>query len=1008
MGGEVHGGAQRREGWIYLALLCVMSLSPGRAEAAPPGDADALPGVLEPRGDRDGGGLPKPPGPERGGIGTDPGGETGETGEPAGDPAELRALEFDIHYSRAQRLDRENRIEEAIREFTAALKLQRGDAESLRQRAHLYYRRPRRKKCPRRAIADLKLLRTYDPVDLWIEERETVFAWMAECGDRYRDERLNLAVEMAEEPLGAEGRPDDIRFTLAKLRIEQAESLGSAREAEALREQALDDLERYRLECEKAGKTPQAEALSRLAGSYHDDGEAKRAIAVYNQLIEAYPGDPLSRRAKQAVEELELELELATIEKEQGGRPTPEARASFDRALEAIQRDDLVTAESELQRTIKDSPWFQRARYVQGLVYARQERYADAVHELRMAIRLDRFDYEAHMRLGLIYAKRLSPTEDHQAIEHLEKALELRPDLHQLRLFLGELYARTNRERARVHYRRFLEEVSPVHPDYARASEALRNLDYRLREEEPAIPLAPPGELRRLDPELQRMINEAYLRVGDDGDWGQADKILRRALKKFPGEFVVLNELAKVASADNRPGDAREFWERSLELREDQREVHERLGLLLSKELPDEALPHLQRAAELGSTIGRFLVAQLLLDQYRVFQASEQLDLYMSEASDFDLHWDVAQQLRKELDAWFLQLYVLASVLGLALLSLPALRIYRRFRGASLSQLLERAPTSFPEVARILSLIRHEILKHNTAFLSDVGRALEVDEPGAENRAAIVARRLFGEPDRRRRRRRRKVHADRGLSTRDQGIYGRFLGYVDELEKVSRSHGVTLNLHRKDPIFREMIRSFESLRGLGELRHGAGNTSRKLEWSKRLLRSGHVLGRDAFERLSSLIQSLCIVRVDAETLEEVHALVVAESQFAGMEIAAPELRGEGAAIRVFRTDLDDILTNVIRNSLHSSVLYAPKPIRLGVELVNEMDEITGLTTLAIRIKDQSAEKLSNEMLRGRYVERGMGITADLLSRYDGSIAVEPEPGWQKAVVLRFFTVEEEA
>jgi acyl-CoA thioesterase YciA len=71
-----------------------------------------------------------------------------------------------------------------------------------------------------------------------------------------------------------------------------------------------------------------------------------------------------------------------------------------------------------------------------------------------------------------------------------------------------------------------------------------------------------------------------------------------------------------------------------------------------------------------------------------------------------------------------------------------------------------------------------------------------------------------------------------------------------------------------------------------------------------------------------------------------------------------------------------------------------------------MDEITGLSTLAIRIQDRSSEQLSNEMLRGRYVERGMGITADLLSRYDGSIAVEPEPGWQKAVVLRFFTVEE--
>jgi hypothetical protein len=47
------------------------------------------------------------------------------------------------------------------------------------------------------------------------------------------------------------------------------------------------------------------------------------------------------------------------------------------------------------------------------------------------------------------------------------------------------------------------------------------------------------------------------------------------------------------------------------------------------------------------------------------------------------------------------------------------------------------------------------------------------------------------------------------------------------------------------------------------------------------------------------------------------------------------------------------------------------------------------------------------MLRGRYVERGMGITVDLLSRYDGSIGVETEPGWAKAVVLRFFTLEDD-
>ena len=63
--------------------------------------------------------------------------------------------------------------------------------------------------------------------------------------------------------------------------------------------------------------------------------------------------------------------------------------------------------------------------------------------------------------------------------------------------------------------------------------------------------------------------------------------------------------------------------------------------------------------------------------------------------------------------------------------------------------------------------------------------------------------------------------------------------------------------------------------------------------------------------------------------------------------------------------------------------------------------------MAIRVKDRSPEQLSNEMLRGRYVERGMGITVDLLSRYDGAISVEGEPGWSKAVVLRFFTVEDD-
>ncbi|MCA9702155.1 MAG: hypothetical protein KC431_31830, partial [Myxococcales bacterium] len=361
----------------------------------------------------------------------------------------------------------------------------------------------------------------------------------------------------------------------------------------------------------------------------------------------------------------------------------------------------------------------------------------------------------------------------------------------------------------------------------------------------------------------------------------------------------------------------------------------------------------------------------------------------------YDVYWDSAQVLRRHMDEVFLEIYLVAALITLLLLSIPLALIWRRVRGASLPQLLERSPSCFPEVARILSLIRHEILKHNTAFLSDVGRALEMDEPDAEARATLLARRLFGDDA--------AVESAVNSVTRGErrGIYGRFLGYVGELEQVARAHGVTLNLRRKDPTFKAMLRAFDDVAAKAKwLRHPGGlRASNKLELARVLLRAGDELGRRAFDRLSGIIRELCVATVDAEFIAAVYEEVATEDKFAKVEISPLQITGSGARVRIFPSDLHDILANVLRNSLMSAVMYAEPPIVLGVELDTELDDITGLATLAIRIKDRSSERLTNEMLRGRYVERGMGITADLLSRYDGSIAVEPEAGWEKAVVL---------
>lgn len=944
--------------------------------------------------------------------------DTGDTsgdefGEPAPLTAQQRLQEFDLHISRAQRAERENRIDDAIREYTAALKLQPGDPAALKGRAYLRHKRTREGQCPKRAMEDLRLLRTYDPRGLWLEQRGTLVSWMGQCDARMDAERLSLALEVADDDPKSPNRPPDIRFTIALLQSREAEAAERERERLALRRAALQQLDLYRKDCDLTGRKPAAEALSLQATLHREADDLEPAIAIYEELLRRYPGTALAKQAKKSVEELKLEVELDKLEKEQGGKPSQAAETAYTTATAAMRTGDLATAERELLAAIADSPWFPKAHYVLGIIYARSGRFPQAAEELKISIRMDRFDYEAHMALGLLYKKEFAGAEDEQAIKHLDTALLLRPDLYHLDFQLGQLYARIDRDRARKHYTRFLNAPIPEEdPDRELARRARDELNREPTAEDlPFLP-EPPRDLQRLDPELQRMINEAYLRVSEEQDFQQAERVLERARKKFPHEEVVLNELAKVAYAMDRRGDAREFWEKSLEMKEDQMEVHERLGLLLEGDLPDDATAHLSRAAELGASTARFRLAQLLWSDFALLQASDELDRYLRAAGPYDLYWDAGRRLRERMDQVFLRIYLAIGALLLLLISIPAWQVYRRLRGASLAQLLARAPKSFPEVARILSLIRHEILKHNTAFLTDVGRALEMDEPDAEARAAIVARRLFGEhrggtpahqPNRNPAR-----AAGHAAGMRERGIYGRFLGYVAELQKVGRSHGVTLNLGRKDPIFSAMIEAFEDLRGLEEMQRTPirDRPTIKLDWARRLMRSGHTLGRKAFEALSSVIHALCIVEVDLALVREVFAQVVAETQFAGISILELQVMGEGARVRVFRSDLEDILTNVIRNSLHSSILYAPKPIALGVALVTEMDEITGLSTLAIRIQDRSSEQLSNEMLRGRYVERGMGITVDLLSRYDGSIAVEPEPGWQKAVVLRFFTVEE--
>jgi tetratricopeptide (TPR) repeat protein len=912
-----------------------------------------------------------------------------------------REITFADHLGRAKRAIQQRRWQEAIAEYSAALDIHDGDPEALRGRAQAHKRATPAGRCPRLAIEDLTLLQVYDPRGLWLSERANAVTWMGECGDAYAKERLGIAEELAELDPGEPGRPDDIRVVAAQLHAAETEVSRSEAQQRRHLESAIVHLEAYRGERRVLGAVPTLAALE-LEGDLQRKLERPgEAVAAYERILILHADDVSAvREAKKWIDELQIQLAVAEIQELQGGKPTPEAEAAYDRGVAALRRRDLPSARQELEHAVRASPWYPRAHYYLGEVYARSEDFPAAIESYKRAIAMERYDYATHMALGLLYKKEFSGAEDEQARAHLDMALRLRPDLHVLHFHLGELYARSDKEQAIEHFRDYLEFGDRDDPKREAAREAIAALQRQVEENVPFVPPPLPSDVGRLDPELHRLISEAYVLGAEHGEWDRAEKLLLQAREKFPRETALLNMLAQVVSVqDGRQGQARVYWEESLQVDPNQMEVHERLGLMLADS--EEGRTHLRRAAELGSVIARYRVAKLLWDNYELWAASEQLDIYLREAGPYDVYWDTAQALRQDMDSWFTKIYLAMALGSLVLLSIPMALIWRRVRGASLPQLLERSPTCFPEVARILSLIRHEILKHNTAFLSDVGRALELDEPDAEARATLLARRLFGDDGS------RAAEADPHRGER-RGIYGRFLGYVGELEQVARAHGVTLNLRRKDPTFKAMLRAFDEVAAKAKwLRHPGGlRASKKLELARVLLRAGDVLGRRAFDRLSDVIRTLCIAEVDAEFIAQVYEEVATEDKFATVAIAPLVITGEGEQVRIFPSDLHDILANVLRNSLMSSVMYASPPLGLGVELVTEVDDITGLTSLAIRIKDRSPERLTNEMLRGRYVERGMGITADLLSRYDGSIAVETEPGWEKAVVLRFFALDE--
>ena len=81
---------------------------------------------------------------------------------------------------------------------------------------------------------------------------------------------------------------------------------------------------------------------------------------------------------------------------------------------------------------------------------------------------------------------------------------------------------RSDRQKAREHYRRFISEARSTTPTLGRRERPSRSSSGKSgRRSRNGLSPPPEEALLFLDPELQRMINEAYLRGTENDDWAR-------------------------------------------------------------------------------------------------------------------------------------------------------------------------------------------------------------------------------------------------------------------------------------------------------------------------------------------------------------------------------------------------------------------------------------------------------------------------------------------------------
>jgi Flp pilus assembly protein TadD len=422
----------------------------------------------------------------------------------------------------------------------------------------------------------------------------------------------------------------------------------------------------------------------------------------------------------------------------------------------------------------------------------------------------------------------------------------------------------------------------------------------------------------------------------------------------------------------DRRGTARACYERALAKAPADRAAAARLARLDAR-LPDAELraaarEPLVRAAGSGIAAAEWALARLDAGTGDAAGALARVERALDLATDgpADAWLPAAREARARWAATGLTLArsaeerrraLVGSIAGVVALALIVL-LRRRLSGYTLSSALARQPALFPEVARVVGELRHDVLKHRAGVL---GMAADPDASREELARALL------EP------------------TPASAVVA---AAHERLAQAARGQGLTLRPLAREPVLGPLAADLARAEKLLAAPSGA-DPARLLAGTQRLLAiDGRLRGAHA-DRLSALLQQGPRTRLGPPELAAWISAVEASTRGEGAGWIAPSMMlGElDVDFPVEHDALHAIFANLLRNAQAAAAGRGAPSVIVRVE--RERD-VTGRQLASLLVGDSAPATLTLEAIEARESGRGLAIVRDLVRQWRGHLVIRPE------------------